>query len=248
VKHNQPFTIVYEDAALVVVNKAAGMSVTPDRFDVRKRSLVQTLGDSLGKRLFIVHRIDQDTSGLVVFAKNPTAHRNLTSAFEARTVDKTYTAIVQGRPSWAETVCDLALVPDGNKRHMTIVDRYRGKTSLTRFRLLQSAGNYSVVEAKPETGRTHQIRVHLAALGHSVVCDSLYGNDRPVCLSDFKHGWRGDKLDERPLIARLGLHATRIVLPANANAASASAEGLDLSAPLPRDMAAMLKQMDKCGV
>jgi 23S rRNA-/tRNA-specific pseudouridylate synthase len=154
-------------------------------------------------------------------------------------VEKRYTAVVHGRPLWKETVCDLPLVPDGNKRHLTIIDKYRGKKSLTRFRLVLCAGNYAVLEASPETGRTHQIRVHLAAIGHPVVCDPLYGSPKPVFLSSFKKNWRGDPFDEKPLIARLGLHAAELALPCG--------DGLALKAPLPRDMAALVKQMEKAG-
>jgi len=93
-------------------------------------------------------------------------------------------------------------------------------------------GNLSVLEAFPETGRTHQIRVHAAALGFPVVCDSLYGKDKPVLLSAIKKNWRGDLLEEKPLLARLGLHAAELSLPAQT-----------LRAPLPRDMTALIKQM-----
>jgi 23S rRNA pseudouridine1911/1915/1917 synthase len=178
----------------------------------------------------------------------------LSAAFEGRQVAKSYIAVVRGRPSWKETECDLALVPNGNKQHHTIVDKYRGKPSLTRFRLLGSAGNYSVLEAYPETGRTHQIRVHLAALGHPVICDELYGKNKPVLLSAIKRGWRGDPLEERPIISRLGLHAAELFIPDYADfdaqnpaarTPDAAPYGLNLKAPLPRDMAALIHQMEK---
>jgi RluA family pseudouridine synthase len=304
VKQHVPFTIVYEDNRLVVVNKPAGIAVGADRWDESRERLDRLLEKMLrerntpaerpgpelppetaaspeplrtasrqeGTRVFIVHRIDRDTSGLVLFAKDKAFHRFLSGAFEGRRVTKRYLAVVQGRPVWRETDCDLSLVPDGNKRHLTIVDKYRGKKSFTRFRLLGSAGNYSILEAVPETGRTHQIRVHLAALGHPVVCDSLYGSPKPVLLSSFKRNWRGNPLQERPLLARLGLHAAVLALPdyrpppgaSNAGPGSAvigtddaavtavtgiaippEPEGLSLEAPLPRDMAALIKQMEK---
>ena len=278
----------------MAVNKPAGIAVGADRWDDSKERLDRLLEKMLrerepgpeppperaassgplqsvprreGARVFVVHRIDRDTSGLVLFAKDRAAHRLLSGAFEDRRVTKRYFAVVQGRPVWRETDCNLPLVPDGNKRHLTIIYRYRGKKSLTRFRLLGSVGNYSVLEAVPETGRTHQIRVHLAALGHPVVCDSLYGSPQPVLLSSFKRNWRGDPLQEKPLLARLGLHAAALVLPdyrphpgassgvstAMTNAGGAAAEplepgGLGLKAPLPRDMAALVKQMEKDGV
>ena len=174
-----------------------------------------------------------------MFAKNEAAHRRLSLAFEARIVSKRYIAIVHGRPSWEGTVCDLPLVPNGNKQHLTIIDKFRGKKSLTRFKLLGSAGHYSVLEVIPETGRTHQIRVHAAALGFSVVCDPLYGKDTPVLLSGFKRNWRGDPFAEKPLLARLGLHAIELSLPETTS-------GLQkIHAPLPSDMAALIKQMEK---
>jgi 23S rRNA pseudouridine1911/1915/1917 synthase len=159
----------------------------------------------------------------------------LSEAFEERRVEKAYIAVVHGRPLWEETECDLPLVPNGNKLHHTIVDKYHGKPSLTRFRRLGSAGLYTIVEALPETGRTHQIRVHLAALGCAVVCDALYGTTKPVLLSAIKRGWRGDPLDEKPLLSRLGLHAARLTLPGCA----------PIQAPLSRDMAALINQMEK---
>ena len=126
---------------------------------------------------------------------------------------------------------------------MTIVDKFHGKKSLTRFTLLCSAGSHSVLEAFPETGRTHQIRVHAAALGFPVVCDPLYSagqraDDRPVLLSDIKKNWRGDRLEEKPILARLGLHAAELSL-------SVGGSVINLRAQLPRDMAALVKQIEK---
>lgn len=233
-----PFTVIYEDGEIIAVNKAPGISVGGDRWDDSKERLDTLIAGTLaeGVKLFTVHRIDRDTSGLVVFAKNETAHRLLSLAFEGRQVEKRYIAVVHGRPPWKETVCDLPLVPNGNKRHLTIIDKYQGKKSLTHFRLLGSAGNYSVLEIRPETGRIHQIRVHAAALGFPVVCDPFYGNGKPALLSSFKRNWRGDPLEEKPLLARLGLHAAELTLAAPIGR---------LSAPLPRDMAALIRQMEK---
>jgi 23S rRNA pseudouridine1911/1915/1917 synthase len=272
----KPFTIIFEDDSVIAVNKASGIAVTGERWDseaprldlLLKQELAARPGENeisagqnspggAGPELFTVHRIDKDTSGLVIFAKDGETHKSLSAAFENRRVEKTYIAIVHGRPSWPDgkANCDLPLVPDGNKSHLTIIDKYRGKPSLTAFTLLLSAGNYSAVEARPETGRTHQIRVHLSALGFPVVCDPLYGKhsrsavyngasggavhsgERGVYLSSFKPDWRGDPLEERPLLARLGLHALRL-----------AAGGAEYEAPLHKDMAALLKQMSKTGI
>ncbi|MCL2192138.1 MAG: RluA family pseudouridine synthase [Treponema sp.] len=240
------FSVIHEDGEIIAVNKASGIAVCPDRWDESKERLDRLVAETLGlpARLFTVHRIDRDTSGLVLFAKNEASHRRLSIAFEGRDIAKRYIAIVNGRPPWKETFCDLPLVPNGNKRHMTIVDKFRGKKSLTRFVLLGSAGNYSVLEAMPETGRTHQIRVHAAALGFPVVCDPLYGRDGPVLLSSIKKNWRGDSHEEKPLLARLGLHAMNLSLPAVA-ATGGNDASLTFSAPLPRDMKALVRQMEK---
>ncbi len=232
------FTIIHEDVNIIAVSKSAGISVGGDRWDESKDRLDRLVAEIIKPpaKIFTVHRIDCDTSGLVVFAKNEETHRRLSIAFEGRDVTKRYIAVVHGRPSWRETACDLPLIPNGNKLHQTIIDKFQGKKSLTRFVLLGSAGNYSVIEALPETGRTHQIRVHAAALGHPVVCDSMYGKAKPVMLSEIKRNWHGDPYDEKPLLARLGLHAAELAAPT---------ESISLRAPLPRDMSALINQMKK---
>ena len=236
------FTVIHEDENFIAVNKAPGISVGGDRWDRNEERLDKLVAEKLSvEKLFTVHRIDRETSGVVVFAKNEETHRRLSLAFEGREIGKKYIAVVRGRPPWRETDCDLPLVPDGNKRHETIIDKYRGKKSLTRFILLGNAGNYSILEAAPKTGRTHQIRVHAAALGYPVACDGLYGKDTPVFLSDFKKNYKGDRLEEKPLLERLGLHSLEIVLPAQA----VSCPSFALSAPLPKDMAVLIKQMEK---
>jgi RluA family pseudouridine synthase len=230
------YTIIDDNPDFVAVNKSSGLSVGGDRWDDSVERLDKLLERSLGiPKIFTVHRIDKETSGLVVFAKEKEKHRELSLAFENRQVKKRYLAIVQGRPSWKEIECDLALVPNGNKKHMTIIDKFHGKPSLTRFILVCSAGNYSVLEIYPETGRIHQIRVHAAALGHPVVCDVLYGSQKAVKLSSFKRGYRGDPFNERPLLSRLGLHAHELTLPGHN----------PLIAPLPKDMNSLIKQMKK---
>ena len=235
-KQTSPYTIIFENEQLIAVNKASGISVGGDRWDESKERLDRLLERGLNlSKIYTVHRIDKETSGLVVFARTKESHRGLSLAFEERQIVKRYTAIVHGRPSWKETLCELPLVPDGNKKHQTIIDKYHGKESVTRFILLMSAGNYSILEAQPQTGRIHQIRVHAAAIGHPVVCDALYGKETPVKLSSFKRGWKGDPKQEKPMLSRLGLHALELTLP----------DGRILSAPMPKDMLSLIKQIEK---
>jgi RluA family pseudouridine synthase len=237
------FSVVYEDGHIIGVNKAPGLVVGADRWDESAERLDTLLGSFYNSPVFTVHRLDRDTSGIIVFARDAGTHRLLSMAFESRDAEKLYYAVVHGRPGWTETDCDLSLVPDGDRQHRTIIDKYHGKRSLTRVRFLLSAGSYAVVEARPATGRAHQIRVHLASLGHPVVCDPLYGarsSPKPVYLSAFKKGWRGDPLEEKPLLSRLGLHAARLILPY-----PGTEDRLTLWAPLPRDLAALIKQLEK---
>ncbi|MDR0412140.1 MAG: RluA family pseudouridine synthase [Treponema sp.] len=232
----QELEIIYQDASLIAINKPSGVSVGGDRWDEGAERLDKILEARLGRRMWTVHRIDKETSGVVVFAKDADAHRLLSMAFEEHMVKKCYVAAVYGAPIWRETVCDLPLTPNGNKKHLTIIDRYQGKKSITRFKVKSAVDVFSILEVFPETGRTHQIRVHASALGHPVVCDSLYcRNPKPIMLSSFKRGWRGDLFDEKPLLARLGLHALEITLP----------DGLTFQAPYPRDMKALIAQIEK---
>jgi RluA family pseudouridine synthase len=235
-KKKLPYSVIYQDDHIIAVNKSSGISVGGDRWDESKERLDKLIERDLNiTKIYTVHRIDKETSGVVVFAKDKETHRTLSMAFENRNVKKRYTAIVHGRPSWKEITCDLSLVPNGNKKHMTIIDKFRGKESITDFNCKISAGNYSVIEALPQTGRIHQIRVHAAALGHPVVCDALYGKISPIKLSSFKRAWRGDPHEERPLLSRLGLHAQELILP----------NQQVFTAPLPKDMASLINQLGK---
>lgn len=239
-KQTKPYTVIYSDDQIVVFNKASGILVAADRYDKDAPRLDVLASEEFGK-LLAVHRIDKDTSGIVVYARTPDAHRSLSQQFEKREIHKTYHALVHGRPAWSEYSSTARLMPDGDARHRTVINKRFGKDSRTDFRFIGQCGPYSWIEAKPVTGRTHQIRAHLQEQGISIVCDPLYsGNQKPVKLSDIKRSWHGDPFEERPLLARLGLHAYRIELTH-----PVSGEQMTFTAPYQRDMDSLRKQLAK---
>lgn len=174
--------IIYEDEHLLVVDKPAGLPVLPDGWTEDAPYLVKALEETYGK-IFIVHRLDKITSGVMVFARDPETHRALSLQFEDREAGKTYHALVEGNPKWDEKTARHPLRANVGHKHRTMVDNKNGKPSETRFRVIkryparpeQGRGESALIEAQPLTGRTHQIRVHAYALGHPLVGDVLYG-------------------------------------------------------------------------
>jgi tRNA pseudouridine32 synthase/23S rRNA pseudouridine746 synthase len=170
-----PLVVVHEDAHVVALDKPAGLLCVPGR---GAEGLVRNLWSLALPRwptLRIVHRLDQATSGLVLFALDADAHRTLSAAFENRAVDKRYEALVHGWPAGESGSIDLPLAADWPNRPRQRVDRERGKPSLTHWRALARGAGESRLELQPVTGRSHQLRVHLATIGHPVRGDRLYG-------------------------------------------------------------------------
>lgn len=166
--------LLYVDDALLVVNKPAGLPTLVDGYNPAAPYLVGLLKQAY-HLLWTVHRLDKDTSGVIVFARTAAAHRHLNTQFEQRQASKTYHALVIGSPPWETLTVDLPLRPNGDRKHRTVVDAQRGKPAVTVLNVLQRLGLLTLVEAAPHTGRTHQIRVHLAAQGYPIVSDPLYG-------------------------------------------------------------------------
>lgn len=167
--------IIFEDDHLVVVDKPAGLSVLPDGWEKDSDYLVKMLEEKYDK-IFIVHRLDKITSGVIVFARDAETHRALNIQFENHEAQKTYHAILEGNPRWEEKVAKHPLRANVGHKHRTMVDDKNGKPSETRFKIIKRFEEAALVEAKPMTGRTHQIRVHAYALGHPLVEDRLYGS------------------------------------------------------------------------
>ena len=237
---NSDYSVIYADDSLVVLNKRSGILIAADRYNPEAPRLDLLAEKEFGK-LYAVHRIAKDTSGLIMYARSPEAQRNLSMQFEHREVLKTYHALVYGHPLWADLHVDLNLQPDGDARHRTVASKRYGKPSVTDFHLIGTCGPYSWIECHPKTGRTHQIRVHLAENGLCIVCDPLYsGNQKPVRLSEIKKKWNGDEYEERPLLSRLALHAYSIEFTH-----PVTNEKVKFTAPYPKDMEATRKQLSK---
>jgi RluA family pseudouridine synthase len=169
--------LIHEDARILAVAKPAGQLVIPARRPEEGEPLVSEAARSRGGRLFVIHRLDRDASGVVVFAKDAEAHRALSAEFEGRTAKKTYLAAVLGRPNIEEGTVDEPIREFGSGR-MGVGKG--GKPSRTGYRVLERFPDSSLLEAHPETGRRHQIRVHLYSIGHPILGDRLYGEKRPV--------------------------------------------------------------------
>jgi 23S rRNA pseudouridine1911/1915/1917 synthase len=191
--HNVPqdiaLSICFEDDHLIVVDKPAGMVVHPAAGNP-DRTLVNALLYHCAGRLSgiggvarpgIVHRIDKDTSGLLVAAKTDVAHEGLSAQFARHSIDRVYKAIVAGIPMPPEGIIDAPLArSSANRQKMAIVAGGRGKRAVTRYRLITALREASLVECRLETGRTHQVRVHMSSIGHPLLGDPLYGRARPA--------------------------------------------------------------------
>jgi len=199
--------IIYQDNDIIAIDKPAGVSVTHDRGG--NESIIEKIQRKPGfENTLVVHRLDKDTSGIMVLARNADSHRRYCQLFEESKVKKTYLALVTGIPDGTTGEIDAPLMQDKHNALKTAVDMKKGKESQTRWQLLADFGRLSLVAARPLTGRTHQIRVHFQYAGFPLAIDPLYSGSEPIMLSSYKSKYRlGKFAEEKPLIERLTLCA-----------------------------------------
>ncbi|MCK4342187.1 MAG: RluA family pseudouridine synthase [Phycisphaerae bacterium] len=233
--------ILHLDPDLVAVDKPPGVLSAPGRGDYISAAELLRAGPELDKNdpLRIVHRLDREASGVLVFARTRPAQQHLVQQFAQRRVEKVYYALVTGYVA-GDGEIDLPLRFDRrlNRVHAA---KGRGKPSLTRYRVIQRVAGNTLLECQLITGRMHQIRAHLAAIGHPLTVDPLYGGGQAVLLSYYKPGYKpSGRRPERPLIARLTLHAARLGFEHPVSGAE-----LILESPLPKDFRAAVSQLSR---
>jgi 23S rRNA pseudouridine1911/1915/1917 synthase len=235
-----PIDVIYEDDAIIVINKSPGIVVHPAPGHM-SGTLVNALlfhCEELSphddeQRTGVVHRLDKDTSGVILFAKKEDAHQYVAWQFEHRKVEKEYAAIVEGEVEFDSDLIDLSIARDLKNPLRMTVHEY-GRDSVTEYEVIERFRSYTHLVARPKTGRTHQIRVHLAAIGHPVIGDATYGRSGDRLYLSQLLG-RDVEPDEEPIISRQALHARSLTIRHPRTRLITQ-----FIAPLPRDMREVL--------
>lgn len=229
--------ILFEDDNCIVINKPSGLLSIPDR-EGKEVSLKKMLQEKYGS-IYTIHRLDRDTSGVIIFAKNDIAHKELSAQFENRLTKKIYHGLTINSLRPKQGVINKPIAEHAFKRGIMTVHK-NGKESITEFTLLEDFTVYSYVEFNILTGRTHQIRVHMKDMGYPIACDVLYGDGKPILVSALKSKFKLSRnvLEERPILGRLALHAYQLTI-------TIAGEEKEFTAPLHKDMQATLQQLRK---
>lgn len=232
--------IVFENEDFVFLNKPSGLLTIPDRHNETIPSLAALLRNAYDD-IWIVHRIDKETSGCICFAKNEVAHKHASILFEKRDVTKKYLCFIHGTPHASTGVINEPIAEHPTIKGKMCINYKGGKESITEYEVVESFGRFSLVSCQIHTGRTHQIRLHMANIGHPVLCDGVYGSGEPILLSGFKrkYNFSKDQLDESPLLSRIALHSSSISF------LGLNGVLIQAKAPLPKDLNAMLTQSRK---
>ncbi len=232
------FEIVFENEQFVAINKPSGMLTIPDRENTEK-SLKEYLNDKYG-HIFIVHRLDKDTSGLILFAKNEITHKYLCKIFEERRVEKYYLGVVVGLLPDEDGIIDAPITEHLTRKGTMTVHR-SGKESQTGYHIIQAYPAFSLVSFRLYTGRTHQIRVHCKHIGNPLACDVLYGDGKPILISAVKKNYKLSKNadEEKPIISRLALHSYKLIFD------DEQGQKVELQADAPKEFRALMQQLGK---
>lgn len=228
--------IVFEDERIIALNKPSGLLSIPDR-EGKDISLKRLLKEKY-EEIYVVHRIDKDTSGLIVFAKDEETHKQLSQLFEERVIEKYYVGLVYGGFEQTTGHIDAPIAEHPHKNKMLV--HHTGKPSQTDYEVIESFKLLSWVKFRIHTGRTHQIRVHMQHINHSIVCDGLYGNADPIYISSLKHNYKLSKKEEseKPVLSRLALHSWQLKF-------ELKGKTYTLEADIPKDLKALLQQLRK---
>ncbi|HEV7299136.1 MAG TPA: RluA family pseudouridine synthase [Tepidisphaeraceae bacterium] len=253
-KSSTTLTILLDTPDFVAINKPAGLATIPGRAETD--SVLERLGRQLNlpstgtadPRLRVVHRLDKETSGVLLFAKHTEAQRHLSHQFQNNTIEKEYLALIAGRPDsdHGDIKAPLAVHPTDKKR-MAVV-KHGGRPARTEWRVEKAFRGFALLRVFPKTGKTHQIRVHLKHIGLPLAIDPLYnrratGVPDDLFLSSFKKDYRPPRGHyERALICRLTLHAEKL------RVVGMNGEPIEVVAPLPKDFGATINQMSRHAV
>lgn len=231
------FTIIFENDDFIAIDKPSGLLTIPDRqqSEISLKEKLQQLYPSI----YTVHRLDKETSGIVLFAKTESMHKWLSQAFENRNVEKYYIGIVQGRLDSMTGSIDAPIAEHLLKKGLMVVHR-NGKEALTGYEVMETFPQYSLIKFRLHTGRTHQLRVHSKHIGHPLACDPVYGDGKPVFLSTIKKKYKAsNKEEEQPVINRLALHSYQLIFE------DPSGIKRELTAPVPKIFRALMQQLKK---
>ena len=229
--------IIYEDDNLFVVNKPPFISSLDERGEGSSEISMLRLAKSYWEDAQICHRLDKETSGAVIIAKNPEAYRLVSMQFEHRQVKKVYHAVIEGTHVFDNLLVDLPILNTG--KGTVSISRQDGKRAETWFQSLKYFKHYTLVECRPVTGRMHQIRIHLATQKASIAGDEMY-KGKPVFLSQLKRKYHlGKDQEELPIMKRFALHAHELTFKVDAE------KEVVITAPYPKDFETLLKLLDK---
>jgi 23S rRNA pseudouridine955/2504/2580 synthase len=235
-KSSFPDLIIFENEDFFLINKPPHTATLDERHDDKGESMLRK-AKAYWPDAQVGHRLDKETSGVLIFAKHPDAYRHISMQFEHREVTKIYHAIVGGIHDFQGVLVNLPIL--ALKIGVVKIDKTEGKLSETVFNTKEVYKSHSLIECIPFTGRMHQIRIHLKCLEAPIVMDELYGGPK-IFLSDIKRKFKlAKETDEQPLISRVALHAKAL------NFALMNGERQMVEAPYPKDMEALIKQLEK---